>query len=141
MGNRAAFATQAEIYMPQLGGYDPIGVIRDGRGNPNVWLIAGQRLYLFYDRTRMESSPPMPIAWRRKLSANGPTSGTCSALDRCGAGRIGPRHECRDNQILAAVNEWRAARRHHFAAGRGEDGMARGGVPVVGRRQPRIEVG
>ena len=56
MGNRAAFGAQPEIYMPQFGGYDPIGVIRGiaVAGNPNVWLIAGQRLYLFYDRTRME---------------------------------------------------------------------------------------
>lgn len=56
MGNRAAFAAQPEIYMPQFGGYDPIGVIRGiaVAGNPNVWLIAGQRLYLFYDRARME---------------------------------------------------------------------------------------
>ena len=56
MGNRAAFAAQPEIYMPQFGGYDPIGVTRGVAvaGNPNVWLIAGQRLYLFYDRTRME---------------------------------------------------------------------------------------
>jgi len=56
MGNRAAFGAQPEIYMPQFGGYDPIGVIRGiaVAGNPNVWLIAGQRLYLFYDRARME---------------------------------------------------------------------------------------
>jgi len=56
MGNRAAFAAQPEIYMPQFGGYDPIGVTRGVAvaGNPNVWLIAGQRLYLFYDRARME---------------------------------------------------------------------------------------
>jgi hypothetical protein len=56
MGNRAAFAAQPEIYMPQFGGYDPIGVTRGiaVAGNPNVWLISGQRLYLFYDRARME---------------------------------------------------------------------------------------
>ena len=56
MGNRAAFATQPEIYMPQFGGYDPMGVIRGiaVAGNPNVWPIAGRRLYRFYDRTRME---------------------------------------------------------------------------------------
>ena len=56
MGNRAAFAAQPEIYMPQFGGYDPIGVTRGVAvaGNPNIWLIAEQRLYLFYDRARME---------------------------------------------------------------------------------------
>ena len=56
MGNRAAFAAEPEIYMPQFGGYDPIGVTRGiaVAGNPNVWLVSGQRLYLFYDRARME---------------------------------------------------------------------------------------
>jgi len=56
MGNRAAFAAEPEIYMPQFGGYDPIGVTRGiaVAGNPNVWLITGQRLYLFYDHARME---------------------------------------------------------------------------------------
>jgi len=56
IGNRAAFAAEPEIYMPQFGGYDPIGVARGiaVAGNPNVWLITGQRLYLFYDRARME---------------------------------------------------------------------------------------
>jgi hypothetical protein len=56
VGNRAAFAAQPEIYMPQFGGYDPIGVTKGTAvaGNPNVWLVSGQRLYLFYDRARME---------------------------------------------------------------------------------------
>ena len=51
VGNRAAFAAQPDIYMPQYGGYDPIGVARGVAvaGNPNVWLIAGERLFLFYD--------------------------------------------------------------------------------------------
>ena len=38
--------------MPQYGGYDPRGVAV--AGNPNVWLIAGARLFLFYDRTRLQ---------------------------------------------------------------------------------------
>ncbi len=56
VGNRAAFAAQPEIYMPQYGGYDPLGVAWGVAvaGNPNVWLIAGARLFLFYDRTRLE---------------------------------------------------------------------------------------
>jgi hypothetical protein len=42
--------------MPKFGGYDPIGVSRGVAvaGNPNVWLISGERLYLFYDRARLE---------------------------------------------------------------------------------------
>ena len=56
VGNRDAFAAQPDIYMPKFGGYDPIGVIRGVAvaGNPNVWLITGERLYLFYDRGRLE---------------------------------------------------------------------------------------
>lgn len=56
VGNRAAFAAQPEIYMPQFGGYDPLGVMHGiaVAGNPNVWLISGQRLYLFYDRAHLE---------------------------------------------------------------------------------------
>jgi hypothetical protein len=56
VGNREAFAAQPDIYMPKFGGYDPIGVGRGiaVAGNPNVWLITGERLYLFYDRARLE---------------------------------------------------------------------------------------
>lgn len=50
-GNRAAFAARPDIYMPCYGGYDPVGVARGVAvaGRPNVWLIAGQRLFLFDD--------------------------------------------------------------------------------------------
>lgn len=57
IGNRAAFAERPDVYMPQFGGYDPIGVAHGVAvaGNPGVWLIIGQRLFLFYDRTRRET--------------------------------------------------------------------------------------
>ena len=56
VGNREAFAAEPDIYMPKFGGYDPIGIGRGVAvaGNPNVWLITGERLYLFYDRARQE---------------------------------------------------------------------------------------
>jgi YHS domain-containing protein len=56
VGNRDAFAARPDVYMPQFGGYDPTGVARGVAvsGNPNVWLITGQRLFLFYDRARLE---------------------------------------------------------------------------------------
>jgi len=56
VGNRAAFAAQPDVYMPRYGGYDPLGVARGlaVAGNPNVWLVAGERLFLFYDRARLE---------------------------------------------------------------------------------------
>lgn len=57
IGNREAFATQPDVYMPQFGGYDPIGVSRGVAvaGNPNLWLIAGGHLFLFYDRRRLDT--------------------------------------------------------------------------------------
>jgi hypothetical protein len=56
VGNRDAFAARPDVYMPRFGGYDPTGVAHGVAvsGNPNVWLIAGQRLFLFYDRARLE---------------------------------------------------------------------------------------
>jgi hypothetical protein len=56
VGNRAAFAAAPNVYMPQYGGYDPIGVARGlaVAGNPNVWVIQGQRLFLFYDGARRQ---------------------------------------------------------------------------------------
>lgn len=48
-GNRASFMAHPEIYAPQFGGYDPIDLGRGVpyAGNPRLWVIAGQRLYLF----------------------------------------------------------------------------------------------
>lgn len=48
-GNRAAFAADPEIYMPRYGGYDAVAIAREApvSGDPRVWLIAGERLYLF----------------------------------------------------------------------------------------------
>lgn len=50
IGNRAAFAAHPEVYMPQFGGYDPIAIVRGAGtpGHPLIWLVSGQRLYLFY---------------------------------------------------------------------------------------------
>jgi hypothetical protein len=55
-GNREAFAARPDVYMPQFGGYDPIGVSHGVAvaGNPSLWLIVGGRLFLFYDRRRQE---------------------------------------------------------------------------------------
>jgi YHS domain-containing protein len=56
IGNRDAFVANPEIYMPQFGGYDPIGVVRGIAlaGNPGVWIIASERLFLFYDEPRRD---------------------------------------------------------------------------------------
>jgi hypothetical protein len=57
IGNRAAFAASPDVYMPQYGGYDPIGVAHGVAvaGNPNVWIISGEKLFLFYDSSRRDS--------------------------------------------------------------------------------------
>ena len=49
-GNRAAFILDPDVYMPRFGGYDPVGVARGVAvpGDPRLWLISGERLYLFY---------------------------------------------------------------------------------------------
>lgn len=56
VGNRAAFAERPDVYMPQYGGYDPVAVARGVAvaGNPDMWTIVGQRLFLFYDATQRE---------------------------------------------------------------------------------------
>jgi len=55
-GNREAFAARPDVYMPRYGGYDPIGVSRGVAvaGQPSLWLIVSERLFLFYDRRRLE---------------------------------------------------------------------------------------
>ena len=54
LGNRDAFAARPDVYVPQYGGYDPLGVARGVAvpGNPNLWAVAGGRLFLFYDGAR-----------------------------------------------------------------------------------------
>ena len=49
-GNRAAFAASPDVYAPRFGGHDPLAVARGAAtpGHPALWLIAEQRLYLFY---------------------------------------------------------------------------------------------
>lgn len=54
-GNRAAFAQHPEVYTPQFGGYDPVAIEREASvpGHPQIWAVAGERLYFFYnDRAR-----------------------------------------------------------------------------------------
>jgi hypothetical protein len=56
-GNRAAFLEHPEVYMPRFGGYDPVKVAHGIAvpGNPDLWLIYDQRLYLFYSADDREA--------------------------------------------------------------------------------------
>jgi hypothetical protein len=49
-GNRAAFAANPDIFMPRFGGHDPIALARgaSAAGHPELWVVADDRLYLFY---------------------------------------------------------------------------------------------
>jgi YHS domain-containing protein len=48
-GNQAAFMRNPDVYLPGFGGYDPVAVARGVAvpGHPLVWLVSGNRLYLF----------------------------------------------------------------------------------------------
>jgi hypothetical protein len=48
-GNRASFIAHPDIYGPQFGGYDPFDLARGVTyaGNPRLWLVSRERLYLF----------------------------------------------------------------------------------------------
>lgn len=50
-GNRAAFAAHPEVYSPCFGGYDPVALGRGVTtpGNPLLWVLIDERLYLFHD--------------------------------------------------------------------------------------------
>jgi hypothetical protein len=50
-GNLAAFAADTYVYRPRFGGYDPVAVGRGvgTAGHPEIWAIAQNRLYLFYN--------------------------------------------------------------------------------------------
>jgi hypothetical protein len=56
-GNREAFVADPEVYMPQFGGYDPVAVARGVAvpGDPRLWLVRGERLYLFYSAGAREA--------------------------------------------------------------------------------------
>jgi YHS domain-containing protein len=61
-GNRAAFAEHPEVYLPVFGGHDPMAVGRGVAtpGHPQIWLIAGQRLYLFYSAEAQKAFSAAP---------------------------------------------------------------------------------
>jgi len=66
-GNRAAFIADPKVYMPQYGGYDPVGIGRGVTtpGYPQLWAIVTNRLYLFYTadaRAAFMADPAAAIA-------------------------------------------------------------------------------
>jgi YHS domain-containing protein len=66
VGDKAAFVAHPDVYMPRYGGYDPVALARGVAvaGNPLVWAMIGQRVYLFYDeksRARFLDAPTEAI--------------------------------------------------------------------------------
>jgi hypothetical protein len=73
-GNRAFFLAHPEIYGPQFGGYDPTDAARGVAvaGNPQVWLIAGQRLFLFGHAESRDAFAADPARVLRQAKARWP---------------------------------------------------------------------
>jgi len=55
-GNQAAFVDNPGDYEPRFGGYDPVAIGRGAPtpGNAEIWLVWGQKLYLFYHLQSLE---------------------------------------------------------------------------------------
>jgi hypothetical protein len=67
VGDQTAFAAHPDVYMPRYGGYDPVALGRGVAvaGNPLVWAMVGEHVYLFYDeksRARFLNGPTDAIA-------------------------------------------------------------------------------
>lgn len=55
-GNRAQFQADPGVYQPQYGGYDPVEVAsgKAVAGRPELWVISGERLFLFSNAATRE---------------------------------------------------------------------------------------
>jgi hypothetical protein len=73
-GNRAAFIDRPDVYMPRFGGYDPIAVARGVAvpGNPQIWLVTNQRLYLFQTPEAREAFAADPASMLAAAQAKWP---------------------------------------------------------------------
>jgi hypothetical protein len=73
-GNRAVFLAHPEIYGPRFGGYDPVDVARGKivAGRPQLWLISGERLYLFSRDDNRSAFAADPDGLLKQASGNWP---------------------------------------------------------------------
>src|SRR5215469_4029479 len=73
-GNRATFVAHPEIYGPQFGGYDPTDVARGVivAGNPSLFVVAGDRLYLFGLEANRDIFAADPESFLEKATARWP---------------------------------------------------------------------
>lgn len=73
-GNLATFTARPDVYGPQFGGYDPVDVARGvpRPGNPQIWLISGQRLYLFSREDNRDAFAASPSLLLRDAQSQWP---------------------------------------------------------------------
>jgi hypothetical protein len=73
-GNRASFVAHPDIYGPRFGGYDPTDLARGVTfaGNPRLWLISGQRLYLFGREENRDAFAADPARFLREANQRWP---------------------------------------------------------------------
>jgi hypothetical protein len=73
-GNRASFVAHPEIYGPQFGGYDPVDLGRGVTyaGNPRIFLVSGQRLYLFGREDNRDAFAAEPARFLKDAAARWP---------------------------------------------------------------------
>lgn len=72
--NRVFFLANPEIYGPQFGGYDPVDVARGVTvaGNPRLWVIFGQRLFLFSREKARDAFAAHPDRYLKQAMARWP---------------------------------------------------------------------
>ena len=73
-GNRASFVSHPEVYGPRFGGYDPVDVGRGVTyaGNPRIWLVVDQRLYLFGREESRDAFAANPARFLKDADARWP---------------------------------------------------------------------
>ncbi|MBR2117322.1 MAG: YHS domain-containing (seleno)protein [Pseudomonadota bacterium] len=72
--NRAVFLAHPDIYGPRFGGYDPVDVAR-GRtvaGQAQLWLVSGERLYLFSREDNLNAFAANPDAVLKQAGGKWP---------------------------------------------------------------------
>jgi hypothetical protein len=73
-GNRASFVSHPEVYGPRFGGYDPVDIGRGVTyaGNPRIWLIVDNRLYLFGREESRDAFAANPTRFLKDADARWP---------------------------------------------------------------------
>jgi hypothetical protein len=72
--NRAFFLAHPEIYAPRFGGYDPVDAARGNivAGRAQLWLISGERLYLFSREDNRSAFAADPAAVLKRAGSKWP---------------------------------------------------------------------